>query len=256
MTLEELLEKTKEPSSDKSVVLIKKYDWTDEYAEHGQGLAISISKDKALLLKELAVRQKTFSNLNNFSFGYIEGINICPIYLPDEEDEDSEKLFNDFNELYPVGRDENGFFTELTDQLYNEAIESGYTKIETTRFNEIHFVYTGKHSDLTATISTSAEELLNAINKGLAVTPREIDIRSSVGDLVANEFGYVVKAHEAWNEDIDTPILFDFEEYRQHYNEEVPDSVDILDLGYLSQEIKYESPAEDWREEIKKNFKP
>lgn len=51
-------------------------------------------------------------------------------------------------------------------------------------------------------------------------------------------------------------IRFDVEEYKKHYGvEEIPDSVDILDMGYwfrgryLTDRLDhgYEEPAHDWR---------
>jgi hypothetical protein len=49
-------------------------------------------------------------------------------------------------------------------------------------------------------------------------------------------------------------ISFDVEEYKKYYNtEELPDSIDILNLGYLYRALtgdnKYEDPSFNWREE-------
>lgn len=256
MILEELLKRTNETSQDERIILIKRYDWVDEYAELGQGLAISISRDKALLLQELTKKQKEFVNLYNFAFEYVKDIRLCPITLP-EHDYEAEQKFGNFEELYPIGRDKGDLFTKVTDALYDDSIENGYSKIETSTFSDdINFIYTGKHSSLTATVSTSVRELLEAIEKALAVPAREIDIRSSVSNLTANEFGCVIDAGDAWEENGYTPVLFDFDEYRQHYNEDVPGSVDILDLGYIHKELEYEAPADDWREEVKKSLEP
>lgn len=50
---------------------------------------------------------------------------------------------------------------------------------------------------------------------------------------------------------------FDFQEWKEYYKKPIPDSLDILDLGYHykahrgeSVIIEYEEPAHDWRLEM------
>lgn len=44
---------------------------------------------------------------------------------------------------------------------------------------------------------------------------------------------------------------FDLDEYQQTYKTEVPDTVDILDIGYWTHSDKYEPACQDWRAEVK-----
>ena len=43
--------------------------------------------------------------------------------------------------------------------------------------------------------------------------------------------------------------LFNVAEWRQTYPGEVPDHIDILDIGYWTEEGGYASPVADWRME-------
>ncbi len=47
---------------------------------------------------------------------------------------------------------------------------------------------------------------------------------------------------------------FDVNEFKMYYSKEIPESVDILDLGYWLNNGGYEEPAHDWREEIRRQF--
>lgn len=64
----------------------------------------------------------------------------------------------------------------------------------------------------------------------------EIDLTGNVLSCQMNEDG----------EGIDKITRFDLAEYHQTYGPDIPQTIDILDLGYWSGDI-YESPAYDWR---------
>jgi hypothetical protein len=49
-----------------------------------------------------------------------------------------------------------------------------------------------------------------------------------------------------WN-DCDYPAIVDVEEYQIHYGQPVPKDIDILDIGYWTNNCFYEEPAHDWR---------
>lgn len=71
-----------------------------------------------------------------------------------------------------------------------------------------------------------------------------IQINSSNGTLVANaESGDVVRA------DFDGPeiLRFDFDEWRRRYQCNLPDELDILDVGYWYKG-GYQPPEEDFRQ--------
>src|SRR5262245_58665451 len=83
-----------------------------------------------------------------------------------------------------------------------------------------------------------------------------IRIRSSNGMLLANlEDGTVI--HCAMDEDgegIDQIRRFNLIEQMQYRNQRLyeTESYDILDFGYWTKDGKYEPPADDWREMMKK----
>lgn len=84
-------------------------------------------------------------------------------------------------------------------------------------------------------------------------------ITSSNGIITANKQTGKVISIEEYPGDCDDPyfskiLKFDVDEYRRFYSADIPDSVDILDLGYFYQGKKgtsYEEPAHDWREDVK-----
>ena len=82
-----------------------------------------------------------------------------------------------------------------------------------------------------------------------------MDVISSHGVIVANpESGEVEKVVSRCNCGecgLDDILKFDVEEYRKHHNAELPDTVDILDIGYWEKNGEYEEPCHDWREEMK-----
>jgi len=44
---------------------------------------------------------------------------------------------------------------------------------------------------------------------------------------------------------------FHLSEYKQTYQTSVPDTLDILDLGYWNIDKSYEEPAYEWRQDLK-----
>ncbi len=53
-------------------------------------------------------------------------------------------------------------------------------------------------------------------------------------------------------EGIDKIKRFDLQEWKKYYpDKELPDSIDILDLGYWNKDGSYEEPVYDWRNEVK-----
>lgn len=96
-----------------------------------------------------------------------------------------------------------------------------------------------------------AKELNNLIENFIIVT-------SSHGTFTIHrenlEISLFESAHEEpTNEDIVCITKFDFEEWQKNYNSEIPERVDILDLGYWyngKSQLEYEEPAHDWRKMV------
>jgi hypothetical protein len=94
---------------------------------------------------------------------------------------------------------------------------------------------------------------------------KNFTIRSSNGEWKANkQTGGVINYQDRYPLENGKRLIlirFDIQEYKKHYQvTELPDSIDILDLGYYYKERndltgywapKYEEPAHDWREEVK-----
>jgi hypothetical protein len=73
-------------------------------------------------------------------------------------------------------------------------------------------------------------------------------VNSSHGTLVIDADGNVVKGSVYDDDELKNIVRFDLEEYRKQYPDEPePSSYDILDLGYWTDQGKYEPPDEDWR---------
>ena len=69
-------------------------------------------------------------------------------------------------------------------------------------------------------------------------------MNSSNGTLTVNRAnGNVISCH---GEALANIKRFDLEEFRAHYGKDVPDSVDILDLGYWD-DRRYIGPDNEWR---------
>lgn len=89
-----------------------------------------------------------------------------------------------------------------------------------------------------------------------AIKPTTFDVCSSHGTLTVNRNNGEV-LHWNCNEELNHILKFDMVEYLTYHNlkdnSEVPDYVDILDIGYwyFNKGLKYEEPAHDWREEVK-----
>lgn len=81
---------------------------------------------------------------------------------------------------------------------------------------------------------------------------RLVEIRSSEGNILASLSTGKIKYIEAEEDSYLHNIrIFDFDEWRDYWKKEVPDSLDILDLAYSNKDFSNEAPAWDWREEIK-----
>lgn len=87
----------------------------------------------------------------------------------------------------------------------------------------------------------------------------EFRITSSSGELIANKITGEVFQSEIYprgDPSIKNIKTFDIEEYKRYYEvNEMPESVDILDLGYdyeIDGKLAYEEPAHHWRKETKK----
>lgn len=86
------------------------------------------------------------------------------------------------------------------------------------------------------------------------------DVISSGGIIrVRKSSGVVVEVLLEKDDDPDYQNLkeitrFDMKEWHEAYpKEEVPDTVDILDLGYWMKNNQYETPVYDWRAEFRKH---
>lgn len=78
-----------------------------------------------------------------------------------------------------------------------------------------------------------------------------IAVNSSHGVVTIDKNGYIVEGDL-----IEYNIKrFDVEEYKKHYNvDQLPSTIDILDLGYWYDEIEYVEPDHQWRKEIKEEL--
>jgi hypothetical protein len=74
-------------------------------------------------------------------------------------------------------------------------------------------------------------------------------VYGSHGDLTVSSASGRVLAYEPIGDGEYRTIAFiNIAEWRQTYPGEVPHHIDILDLGYWTQEGEYAPPAADWRE--------
>ena len=77
-------------------------------------------------------------------------------------------------------------------------------------------------------------------------------VESSHGTLVVDRTdGVVIRELSTYDGDeLKDIVRFDLEEYKRYWKEEVPKSLDILNLGYWIIGGAYEEPAHDWRKEL------
>jgi len=104
------------------------------------------------------------------------------------------------------------------------------------------------------------EQLKDAIKKNKKLEAggsisSELEVRSSNGEIIADSKTGKVKSVEVYGkqknyiEDIDR---FDLDEYKKYHNtDEIPLSIDILDLGYWNKDNTYDEPEHSWRERMK-----
>lgn len=96
------------------------------------------------------------------------------------------------------------------------------------------------------------DKLMGAVNKS------NINIRTSNGTIEMDpKTGAATKiiVDDGGDKYIAKIEKFDIEEYKKFYNvTELPNSIDILDLGYWMKDGTYEEPAFDWREEMAAGF--
>ena len=79
-------------------------------------------------------------------------------------------------------------------------------------------------------------------------------IESSHGSLVVTiPAGEVLPEQSTYDGDEIRPIIkFDLAEWCKYYDQKsLPQSLDILDVGYWNKDGTYEPPAYDWRKEVK-----
>lgn len=94
------------------------------------------------------------------------------------------------------------------------------------------------------------------IKDKLLISPSGNDyilVQSSMGNVYADREGNVKALDESWKEADERtaiPVKFDFEEFKEYWKEEVPDAVDILDLGFLAADGNCIAPDEDARQLI------
>ena len=75
-------------------------------------------------------------------------------------------------------------------------------------------------------------------------------VYGSHGDLiVASTSGRVLAYEPVGDGEYRNITLFNVAEWRQTYPGEFPDHIDILDIGYSTEEGGYASPTADWRTE-------
>lgn len=75
-------------------------------------------------------------------------------------------------------------------------------------------------------------------------------VYGSRGDLtVATASGRVRTYEPTGQGDYRNITFFNIAEWRQTYPGEVPHQIDILDIGYWTQEGEYAPPVVDWRED-------
>ncbi len=73
-------------------------------------------------------------------------------------------------------------------------------------------------------------------------------VYGSHGDLtVATASGRVLAYEPIGDGDYRNVTFFNIAEWRQTYPGEVPHQIDILDIGYWTQEGEYVPPVADWR---------
>lgn len=78
-------------------------------------------------------------------------------------------------------------------------------------------------------------------------------VNSSHGSLAVNaDTGDVLPDQSTYDGDALRPIKkFDLPEWRGHWKRDLPESLDILDVGYWNADGSYEEPAHDWREDTR-----
>jgi hypothetical protein len=75
-------------------------------------------------------------------------------------------------------------------------------------------------------------------------------VYGSHGDLtVASASGHVLAYEPIGEGEYRNIALFNIAEWRQAYPGEVPRQIDILDIGYWTEEGEYAPPVADWRTE-------
>lgn len=78
----------------------------------------------------------------------------------------------------------------------------------------------------------------------------KFQVYGSHGDLtVARASGRVLAYEPIGDGEYRNITFFNIAEWRQTYPGEVPGHIDILDLGYWTEEGEYAPPAADWRAE-------
>ena len=94
---------------------------------------------------------------------------------------------------------------------------------------------------------------------------KEMSVLSSCGVIKINTDGYIrsIDTYSCYSSPLDPDYLpkiekFDLEEYKKYWKlselDELPDTFDILDLGYWDKEGVYEEPCEEHRRRIKENM--
>lgn len=75
-------------------------------------------------------------------------------------------------------------------------------------------------------------------------------VYGSHGDLVvASMSGRVLEYHPIGEGEYSAVAFFNVAEWRQAYPGNIPDHIDILDIGYWTQEGEYAPSVEDWRKD-------
>jgi len=87
-------------------------------------------------------------------------------------------------------------------------------------------------------------------------SPKTFMVFSSGGTIKVDAVsGDVIECTTNRNEDNELRQIakFDVAEYKSHYNvTEIPGDLDILDLGYWTNDGAYEKPVDDWRNEMRR----
>lgn len=81
-------------------------------------------------------------------------------------------------------------------------------------------------------------------------------IKSSNGTFIVDPDNGQVDHAEYFEAHMDI-VCFDVQEFAAHYGTPLPDSMDILDIGYFYRDngnMKYEPPVEEYRRDIKQQY--